>query len=351
MAEKIVLLMSGGTDSSAAALLLLREGWEVVGLTFPVPRAEGGASPVPEAAELARALGIEHHYVDVSEVFRQRVTEPFRREYSLGRTPCPCAECNAWVKFGFLWDYARSTLGAVHFATGHYARAYCEGGEGHLAAAGNAKKDQSYFLYGVKKDRLPYLHFPLAERTKDEARALLAEAGLRERVSGESMDLCFAGREGYRAVIGKERPGPVTDTSGRVLGSHTGIENYTIGQRKGLGIPHTSPLYVVETDPASNTVVLGEYEEGLTDTLEISGVNVLEPRWAKAGEELLGKIRSTGSPKPCRIESVSEQGMTVRFAKEFFVTSPGQKLVLYDSGGTVVLGGTIEKCRRKACCG
>ncbi|MBO4548199.1 MAG: tRNA 2-thiouridine(34) synthase MnmA, partial [Abditibacteriota bacterium] len=211
--------------------------------------------------------------------------------------------------------------------------------------------DQSYFLYGIKKERLPYLHFPLGELTKDEARALLGERGLREAVTGESMDLCFAGREGYRAFVGAEKPGPVTDTSGRVLGTHTGIENYTIGQRKGLGIPHTAPLYVVETDPESNTVVLGEYAEGLTDTLEVSHINVLEPCRAKAGEELLGKIRSTGSPRACRIESISGQEMTVRFDREFLATSPGQKLVLYDSGGTVVLGGTIEKCRRKVCCG
>ncbi|MBQ9357999.1 MAG: tRNA 2-thiouridine(34) synthase MnmA [Abditibacteriota bacterium] len=347
--DKIALLMSGGTDSSAAALLLQRQGWEVVGVTFPVPSAEGVSRPVPEAAELARRLGIEHLYIDVTPLFEEKVLKPFRQDYMLGRTPCPCAECNRHIKFGFLWDLVRERLGIDHFATGHYARAFCRDGSGHLAMAQDRKKDQSYFLYGIRKERLPYLHFPLADYTKDRIRELVLQEGLFAAPAPESMELCFAGDGGYREAVAAGREGPVVLTDGRVLGTHSGIEHYTIGQRKGLGIPYTAPLYVVEIDRETDTVVLGEYGEGLTDTIEAGAVNALEPEKVRAGERLFGKIRSTGRPKPCRIEALDGDALTVRFEEEFFITSPGQKIVLYDAEGTVAAGGTIEVCRRKNC--
>ena len=342
----IVVLMSGGVDSSVTAMLLKRAGWNVLGITMKIPVAEKcdyqRSCCGVEAAYVCRDLGIPHYYVDVREAFERLVIEPFRRSYAEGRTPSPCVDCNTVLKFGVVWDFVEDSFGVHYLATGHYARVVRSDGRFCLATAIDASRDQSYFLYGIRARRLSRLVLPLGELAKDEVRKLARGAGLPVARRPDSMELCFAGEGDYRdalAGVGGES-GPILDTAGNVIGEHSGIHNYTVGQRRGMGVAAGKPLYVTRISPKDSSITAGTHAEACRRDVEVEDVNVLIPKKLRVGEELWGKIRSQGGPAECSVADVGGSTVNVRFRKPQFAPASGQKLVLYD-GERVVAGGTM----------
>ena len=350
--RRLAVLLSGGVDSSTAALLLAREGWDLIGATMRLP----GAAPETErdAAEVARVLGIPHLVLDLTDVFTHHVLDAFRADYAAGRTPNPCCVCNRLVKFGAVWDCLDGYAGARHLATGHYVTVRAHGDRALLVRDPDNAKDQTYFIYGIPAARLPFFHAPLAGRTKDEVRALAREAGLPVAERPESMERCFAGGGDYRSGLGQSAadcPGPIRDTSGRVLGMHRGIRFYTVGQRRGLGVASAHPLYVVRLDVADNAVVLAPREEALRRELEAVLLAEHLREHLVAGSCLAGKIRSYTAPAPLCIAVRNGANVTVTFREPVFAPTPGQHLVLYTTdetgcaagSGCVAGGGSIER--------
>ena len=344
----IAVMMSGGVDSSVTALLLREAGWDVVGVTMKIPVISEGLQKRPccgtGAAFVCRDLGVPHYFVDVDEAFRACVVDPFRASYCEGKTPSPCVDCNTRLKFGAVWDLVREQLSIEHAATGHYARVEAAGERRAVLRRGEDRsRDQSYFLYGISRERLPYLHLPLGALPKTEVRRIATSRGLHVAGKADSMELCFAAEGDYRKLLTDVPcvPGPICDTAGRVLGTHKGIHQYTIGQRRGLGISSSDGLYVLEIFPSTNSIVVGPREAGFRSEIRAASVNVLQPEKLRAGAELLGKIRSVGEPDGCRVTRAVADCLEVRFDAPVFAPASGQHLVLYDDAEAIVAGGVI----------
>src|SRR5258705_5187144 len=270
---RVVVGMSGGVDSSAAAALLLEQGYDVVGITLKlwpqdcVSRAEDkccGPQAVMDARSVSHKLGIPYYLVDEAEDFQKQVINYFAEEYKAGRTPNPCVMCNEKLKFGTLISRARQ-LGAEYVATGHFARIEKQPDTGRylLKRGKDAKKDQSYFLFSLKQEQLARALFPLGELTKSDTREIARESHLKTAEKEESMEICFVPDKDYgkflqQAHLVDKHQGEIVDLQGRVLGHHDGIEFYTIGQRKGLGLSSPRPLYVTELDAVNNRIVVGD---------------------------------------------------------------------------------------------
>jgi tRNA-specific 2-thiouridylase len=333
--------MSGGVDSAVTALLLQEQGYRVVGVTLRLwsdPEVhDERACCSPETAERAKSvahhLGVPHLVVDAVEEFRDKVVEYFVAEYARGRTPNPCAKCNSRLRFGLLMSVARR-LGLEAVATGHYARLV---GEPAVLARGvDSAKDQSYVLAEVSPDTLRQCIFPLGTMTKAEVRAVAARAGLAQRISPESQEICFVPNDDYRSFLRErigERPGAVVDISGRPLGRHAGTYNFTIGQRKGLGIGFHEPLQVVALDAQQALVVVGPAGAGKVGSLELTDVTVHQ---AVMGGPVCVQLRSQGRPVAARVEN----GQRVVLERPESGVAPGQTAVVYDRD-RVVLAGTI----------
>ena len=341
-----LLLASGGVDSCAAAVLLRREGFRPTLVTLLLLPGDTPEGPGPgRARRAAERLDLPHRILDLREPFDREVVAPFREAYLRGRTPNPCADCNGRIKFRAALAAAETLLGAdVPVATGHYARILREGGRATLARGQDSRRDQSYFLAGLPSSLLSRLFFPLGDLSKEEARRLAREAGLEASETPDSMELCFVPGGDYRKLLGPEafREGPVVDPSGRVLGTHEGVGNFTRGQRKGLGISSPEPLYVREVDGGRNRVTVDRREALLTHLVRGGDVNVLIPEALRGKTKLFGKVRSQGEPGPCSLESWDGAFLTVRFHQPQFAPAPGQRLVLYDGQGRVVAGSTLE---------
>ncbi len=333
--------MSGGVDSAVTAFLLQQQGHRVVGVTLRLwsdPEVhDERACCSPETAERAKTvahhLGIPHLVIDAVEEFREKVVEYFIAEYGRGRTPNPCAKCNSRLRFELLLCVARR-LGLEAVATGHYARLL--GDPAVLARGVDPVKDQSYVLAEVSPETLRQCIFPLGTMTKAEVRAVAAQAGLAQRISPESQEICFVPNDDYRSFLRKsigERPGAIVDVSGKALGEHSGTYNFTIGQRKGLGIGFHEPLQVVALDADQALVMVGAPDAGRVRAVELSDVVVHQQ--APVGA-VGAQLRSQGHALPAWVEG----GHRVVLERPEGGVAPGQTAVVYE-GDRVVLAGTI----------
>ena len=338
--------MSGGVDSSAAALLLLREGRSLLGLTLRLfDGGEGGT----EAAAAAAHLGFPHRTLDMRREFESRVVQPFAAEYERGRTPNPCVLCNRAIKFGALLQKAEE-LGCDALATGHYAQKSYDAGSGRwlLKKAAHPDKDQSDVLAMLTQAQLSRALFPLGGLSKEEVRAIAAEAGLSNAQKGDSQDICFIPDGDYGAFLrrytGRNYPaGPYLDEAGRELGRHTGLVDYTVGQRRGLGVSSTSGrLYVKEICPEGNAVVLSDNEGLFTRTLEAKDLNLIACSRLDGPLRLRARVRYRMAEQPCAVEQTGEETIRLTFDQPQRAITPGQTVALYD-GDAVVGGAVIER--------
>jgi len=346
--RQIAVLMSGGIDSSITAHLLKERGWNVLGITMKTPVAcntgKRGCCG-RDAAFVCNELNIPHYFVDVTEPFEELIIKPFRQSYANGQTPNPCVDCNTLLKFSLLWDFLQQRFGIAYLATGHYAKVSKSNGRALLGRAEDKTKDQSYFLYGITSEKLAKLVLPLGELTKGKVRSLAAELNLTVAEKPESMELCFAGEGNYRAALTDaqaNQAGDITDMRGNKIGTHKGIANYTLGQRRGIGFAGGVPLYVGKIDVRTNTIALGTREEIGCHTIKANQINTLIPEELVAGSQLFGKIRSYGEPQGCKLVNVNKTAITVEFDQPQFAPCPGQRLVLYNSAGYIIAGGTIS---------
>lgn len=353
--ERVLVALSGGVDSAVAAMLERDRGAEVVAVTLKLwsdPETDGTkACCSPEAVMGARGLshrmGMPHLTLDLEGEFRERVVQPFLEGYAAGRTPNPCVLCNGDVRIAAMLDLA-DRVGAGRLVTGHYARVVDDGDGPLLAAAADPAKDQGYMLAGLPTRHLERISFPLGDMTKDEVRSLAAERGLPVSSKPESQDLCFLAGQGKREFLRRhaglgERTGEIRDRSGRVLGSHGGHHHFTVGQRRGLGVASTEPLYVLEIDAERNLVVVGTREELLSQGVEIRDA-VLH---RDAGRVDAVKLRYRSEAVSARVPA--EQwlpagrypSLELSLDSPFAGIAPGQAAVLM-SGEEVVGHGTIE---------
>lgn len=354
LSKSVLLLMSGGVDSSAAAALLLQQGFTVVGVTMkqldvePTAEMSGGCcsfGDVRDAKRVAARLGIRHYTINTSEEFHRKVIAPFIRSYEAGLTPNPCVRCNSFVRFEEAFDLARQ-WDCEHVATGHYARSFLdEQGEPHLYRAVFREKDQSYYLYGVDRELMKRIHFPLGNLTKEEVRAFAREQDLVTADKPESQEICFTLGRSYTEYIEEHIPsrvGFIKNREGKILGTHKGIAHYTVGQRKGLCLSG-GPYYVAELDPVENVVVVGS-----KDDLAISHVHATGARWLhtpQVGDRVFGQIRSRHIPAPAIVKNVSGSLLEIEFEEPQYGVAPGQALVI--SREDEILGGGMIMPREK----
>jgi tRNA-uridine 2-sulfurtransferase len=352
---RVVAAMSGGVDSSVVAALLKREGYDVIGVTLQLydhgaAVQKAGAccagQDIHDARRVADRLAIPHYVLDYESRFREAVMEDFADSYLAGETPIPCVRCNQSVKFKDLLALARD-LGADCLATGHYVQRILGAAGPELHRAHDASRDQSYFLFATTRAQLDYLRFPLGHMPKSETRALAAEFGLEVADKPDSQDICFVPTGKYADVVAKLRPGAIdpgeiVHVDGRVLGRHEGVINFTVGQRRGIGVATGEPLFVTKLDAEARRVVVGPREALLVNRIALKEVNWIGEA-VPAEDELHGRpvlvrVRSTRPPVPGRLDT--RAGWYVELDTPEEGVAPGQAAVLYDARApSRVLGG------------
>ena len=365
--QRVVLAMSGGVDSSASALLLQEQGYDVIGLfmrsgtTEPDTCApEFGALPVittkahkqgccsasdaADARRVADTLDIPFHALNFQDAFGQ-IKEYFADEYLAGRTPNPCVMCNIWLKFGKLWEFAKQ-VGAERIATGHYARLLDVSDEEQpgLYRGADSKKDQSYVLFGIPRELLDKVLFPVGNFEKQDLRKLARQAGIRTADKPDSQEICFIPDNDYGRFLRdfrgeQETAGEMVDTAGNVVGHHPGFERFTIGQRRGLGVTFGEPRFVVRIEPDTKRVVIGRKDELGRKSLEAKQLNWLKPglRFPFSGT---AQIRYQHTPAACDVDLLEDDRICVRFQAPQYGVAPGQAVVIYE-GPRVIGGGWI----------
>jgi len=354
---RVAVAMSGGVDSSVVAAMMAEQGFDVVGLTMQLydhgaALAKKGAccagADIHDARRVAHSMGFPHYVLDYETLFREAVMDEFADAYLAGATPIPCIRCNERVKFKDMMQLARD-LDADCLATGHYIRRLDGPNGPELHRAADPGKDQSYFLFTTTREQLAYLRFPLGGvETKAETRAMAVRLGLSVADKPDSQDICFVPEGRYTDVIEKLRPGvsqpgEIVHLDGRVLGDHSGVLNYTIGQRRGLGISGGDPLYVIKLDAKTRRVIVGPRE-----ALGASEVRLHQINWLgdgafddapEGGWDVSVKVRSTRPPRPARVVPGKDGTATAYLAEPEDGVAPGQACVFYAPEGTRVLGG------------
>jgi tRNA-specific 2-thiouridylase len=347
--ETVFVAMSGGFDSSFAAYLLKQRGYKVIGVTFQLlpesttntknPKACCSIETISRASRIAAHLSIPHYVFNLQEEFKEYVIERFIAEYRAGNTPNPCVLCNRFIKFSSFAKKAFS-MGADKIATGHYAIIDWENDHYCLKKSNDRAKDQSYFLYPIEKEVLKKTLFPLGKHTKNQLREDAKNLAWNIHNLKESQDICFIPDNDYRTFLSQYitlKKGPVYYIDGTFLGYHQGIHLYTIGQRRGINIPYSKPLYVVDILPDDNTLIVGSKEDTGEKTLDATEINLL----CDASRDISGKVRYRQKEEPCSYE-VKEDTLHVNFSHPIDSVTPGQSVVLY-YGDIVVGGGTIKK--------
>lgn len=350
MKQKVAVAMSGGVDSSLVAALLLEQGYDVFGITMELSdtsRDPNAPSAASDAKKVADQLGIEHHIVHYHDLFKSEVIDYFINEYSAGRTPNPCVVCNRKIKYGRLFQDCRE-LGADLIATGHYVQIkHLADGAVQIIKGADSLKDQSYMLYSLNNDVLKYFIFPLGAYTKQETRKLAAERGLIVANKPESQDICFIPNDDYKKFLQERVPhifkeGNIVDTKGHILGKHSGLPLYTVGQRKGLGIAAEHPLYVIGLNPKTNEVIVGGNDEVFARALIAQNINFLDQRQLTVPLVTVAKIRYGKNEAPCTVIPLGNNQAQVIFDQPQRAITPGQSIVFYD-GDQLIGGGVIQK--------
>ena len=341
--EKVLLGMSGGVDSSVAAILLQKEGYEVVGCTMKLCEPEEkNEKAIEEAKKVCDKLGIKHYIFDYKKEFKLNVIENFIKEYEKARTPNPCVECNKYLKFGLLYEKAVE-LGCKYIATGHYAK--IEFSEKYnqyvLKKSDEENKDQTYFLYTIPKHKIENILFPLQNlKEKSDTRKIAEEVGLEIATKKDSQEICFVPNDDYKEFLSsyiKSESGNIVLKNGEKLGKHNGITNYTIGQRKGLGISYKEPLYVLTIDKEKNQVVVGTEKELYKNEVTVEDINYLVTDLENKEIEVEAKVRFRAKPAKAKLFPLEEGKAKVIFETPQRAITPGQSLVFYIDD--IVIGG------------
>lgn len=352
---RVVVGMSGGVDSSATAALLLEQGYDVVGITLKlwpqdcVNRAEDkccGPQAVTDARAVCHKLGVPYYLIDEAADFQKHVIQYFADEYKAGRTPNPCVMCNQNLKFGRLIERANQ-LGAEFIATGHFARLERQNGRVLLKRGRDLRKDQSYFLFSLRQDQLARAMFPLGEKTKSDTRDVARHCNLKTADKEESMEICFVPDNDYggfleQAKLVQKHRGEIVDMQGRTLGHHDGIEFYTIGQRRGLGISSPQPLYVIELDAAHNRVIVGDDGALARDEFTVDRCNWIPFLEPPPSFEATAKIRYNHPGTPATVLPLAGGRARVKLQTPQRAITPGQATVFYQDD-LVVGGGWIGR--------
>lgn len=349
--------MSGGVDSSVAAALLVRQGYDVVGVTMKLFK-DGGDLPdrpccsldsVNDARRVCESLGIPHYVLNLQDAFGRDVVQDFVAEYAAGRTPIPCVRCNTFTKFRDLLAKA-DAIEAPFIATGHYARVV----DGRLARGVDDNKDQTYFLWGIEPEVVARMLLPVGHLTKPETRAVARDLGLLTAEKPESHEICFVPDGDYVKVLERELPadapalarGPIVTMDGRVVGEHEGFARYTIGQRRGLPGGSGIPLYVIALRPEDRAVVIGPREALLGRSVHASEANWLAGEIPAEGREVFVRIRHRATPVSGTVLHADARDFAVALHEPAYAISAGQSVVLYDADGIVIGGGIIAPSRR-----
>ncbi|CAE08137.1 tRNA 2-thiouridine(34) synthase MnmA [Parasynechococcus marenigrum] len=358
--HRVAVGLSGGVDSSLTAALLVEAGWEVEGLTLWLMSGKGAccAEGLVDAAGICEQLGIPHHVVDTRDTFQREIVQRLVDGYREGITPLPCSQCNRSVKFGPMLDWAAEERGLPRIATGHYARIRHGGEQGrHQLLRGlDSRKDQSYFLYDLPQEVLGRIVFPLGELTKADTRGEAARHGLRTAEKPESQDLCLADHHGsMRAFLDAYLPprqGEIVLSDGTVVGEHDGIEHFTIGQRKGLGVAWREPLHVIRLDPAMNQVVVAPRAEAGQRSCVVGAINWVSIAPLQQPLELEVQVRYRSEPVAAQLTPIPHtpedearqrpHRCRLQFLDDQFSITPGQAAVFY-RGETVLGGGLIQR--------
>ncbi|WP_069790398.1 tRNA 2-thiouridine(34) synthase MnmA [Cyanobacterium sp. IPPAS B-1200] len=348
--DKVVVGLSGGVDSSVAAATLHHQGYHVEGLTLWLMKGKGQccSEGMVDAASICEQLEIPHHVVDTRDLFQTHIIDYVISGYEDGVTPLPCSQCNRTVKFPPMLAYAKETLGIDKIATGHYARIQYDskGDRFQLLKAVDDNKDQSYFLYDLTQELLAHLIFPLGNQTKTQTREMASKFNLSTAEKPESQDLCLIEAHGsmkdFLDQYIKPKQGEIVDLRGNILGEHDGVHHYTIGQRKGLGVAYSEPLYVVKLDTVMNRVIVATRDEGGKKECTVARMNWVSIAQPSAPIQAEAKIRYRSTPESVNVVPLDNDRVKLIFPEPQFGITPGQAAVLYH-GDMLLGGGIIEK--------